>query len=133
MKSELDDLAFLNSLDSTPTAPVPSSQSTTEPETSTALPTLPLDHPLYATLSPLLETLTLAQNAPESLDDEAIEQLMKRIESTELAADGLEDRLDSLLSSLDGMLGALENKGTDKEVKEVEKGLQVTDKADKEK
>ena len=138
MKSDLDYLNSLHPLDTTdstaaataaptPAAPSADSESALPVDSSaeTTLPTLPLDHPLYATLSPLLETLSLAQNAPEGLDDEAIEQLLKRIESTELAADGLEDRLDQLLGTLDGMLGALEplEKQGEKNDKEVgEKG-----------
>ena len=123
MKSDLD---FLNSLEATAIAPAPATAPADENDES-ALPTLPLDHPLYATLSPLLDKLSLAQNAPEGLDDEAIEQLLRTLDDTDSAAAGLEDRLDQLLGSLDGMLSALEPVGGKKEAEEA-KGEKVVGK-----
>lgn len=41
------------------------------------------------------------------MSEESVTALLKQLEDADLAADGIEDRLDVLLASLDSMLGAL--------------------------
>lgn len=48
-----------------------------------------------------------------SLDEADVEDLLRRMEDAESAADGLESRLDNLLGTLDGLLGVLEDKEDD--------------------
>lgn len=112
--SSLSDLDFLNSLPASST----SSTSPTAPAAAVAAPpSLPSDSPLaplFASLSASLDpsapnslaNLSLSDN-PDDLDEEAVKALLAQMEEADLAADGLEERLDGLLRSLDGMLGAL--------------------------
>lgn len=69
------------------------------------------------TLSSLLESLrtgtedpiTQASNgAEDDFDPSALPALLKKLDQADLAADGLENRLDSLLSELDELLEGLE-------------------------
>jgi hypothetical protein len=115
----LSDLDFLNSIP-VPSAPPAASITEAEP---TALPFLPLDHPLHAELAPLIQSLTLAQSG-DDLDDDSVEALMKQLDEAEGAADGIEDKLDSLLESLDDMLSSIggskiEEKVDDQETEKV--------------
>ena len=94
------DLEFLNSLSLDPTsappsAPAPASITFTELSPFSDLPTT--------------ETGELDLSA---LDEADVDELLRRMEDAETAADGLESRLDGLLSTLDGMLGVL-GEGTD--------------------
>lgn len=117
------DLDFLNSLPSSTTTSngngtaasttttVTSDESNSSAPTSTVPPTLPADSPL----APLFNSLSLSlptdptddESEESGLDEESINALLAKMEQADLAADGLEGRLDSLLKSLDGMLGAL--------------------------
>lgn len=121
----MDDLTFLNSLPANPPASIPAS----------SLPTLPLDHPLYSTLAPLLATINQA-SGDETLDDESVEALLQQMEDSNTAIDGLDSRLDELLSTLDGLLGSLggstasTEKKTEADEAELEK-LSIDEKTEK--
>ncbi|KAL8284026.1 hypothetical protein RQP46_005139 [Phenoliferia psychrophenolica] len=91
------DLDFLNSLSLDPTPQAPSS---TSPNPSSTLPEF----------SPFSDLPTTATGELDltALDEADVEDLLRRMEEAESAADGIESRLDGLLSTLDGMLGVLE-------------------------
>ncbi|ORY57117.1 hypothetical protein BCR35DRAFT_309706 [Leucosporidium creatinivorum] len=112
--SSLSDLDFLNSL---PASSTSSASPTAATAAAAAPPSLPDDYPLaplFASLSASLDptapnslaNLSLSDN-PEDLNEDAVKALLAKMEEADLAADGLEERLDGLLKSLDGMLGAL--------------------------
>ncbi|KAK4047534.1 hypothetical protein OIV83_005321 [Microbotryomycetes sp. JL201] len=62
--------------------------------------------PLLASLQATLRDVSVQDI--DSLDDEAVEQLLKRMEDADQAAQGLEGRLDHLLGEIDSMLDVLE-------------------------
>lgn len=93
----LNDLDFLNSLSLNPTSPA-----STDP-TSTTSSTFPEFSPFSD-----LPTTATGEIDLSALDEADAEDLLRRLEEAESAADGLEGRLDSLIGTLDSMLGVLE-------------------------
>ncbi|KAK4047586.1 hypothetical protein OIO90_006127 [Microbotryomycetes sp. JL221] len=67
------------------------------------------DSALGSVLSSLQSTLQhVSMQDVDNLDDEAVEQLLRRMEEADKAAEGLEGRLDQLLGQIDGMLDVLD-------------------------
>ncbi|KAM0753849.1 hypothetical protein T439DRAFT_164850 [Meredithblackwellia eburnea MCA 4105] len=95
------DLDFLNSLSlsSTPSRPAATDTNT---DTTTV-------NPISTVLSPFSDLPTDENGELDlsALQDSDVDDLLRRMDEAESAADGLEGRLDSLLGTLDGMLGAL--------------------------
>jgi hypothetical protein len=60
----------------------------------------------------------LSQDTSEEIDDTNISELLRRLDTANGVASGVENRLDELLNNLDGLLGTLESAATTVETTE---------------